>query len=269
MDGVSLVTLLSDFGTADGYVGAMKGVILSLCREAHIVDIAHDIPPCNVFAGALALKAAAPRFPPGTIHVAVVDPGVGGKRAPLLVEAEGSCFIGPDNGLLSLAASSPRRVYHLDKDRYLATEISPTFHGRDVFAPIAGHLAAGATVSEVASLCDGDDSMHQLRLPEPHRQGRGWCGEVIHVDNFGNLITSLRREHIGEAGAEVVVEIGARRIDGISTTFSDVAEGALVAFIGSSGYLEIAVRGGSASADLGVSSVLDSRLQVTVSVRPR
>jgi len=262
MDSAPIVTLLSDFGSRDGYVGAMKGVILSLCRDAHIIDISHDLPACDVFAAALALQTAAASFPTATIHLAVVDPGVGGDRRPLLIEAAGATFVGPDNGLLSLAATAPRRIYHLDRPAYFADEISPTFHGRDVFAAIVGHLAAGLGCGQLATRCE---SMVDLEIPEPAVQAGVCMGEIIHVDRFGNLLSSLRREHLGGCDNSLLVEVAGRRIKGISLTYSEVAVGEMVALIGSSGHLEIAVNRGSAACELGIATSSDSRVPVSVS----
>ena len=139
-----IVTFTTDFGSHDGYAGAMKGVVLSLAPQATLVDIAHGVPAQDVTAGAVALAQAAPLFPAGTIHVAVVDPGVGGARADLVVEAGGSFFVGPDNGVLSLAARAPRQIFRIEAAGFRREPVSPTFHGRDVFAPTAGRLAAGA-----------------------------------------------------------------------------------------------------------------------------
>lgn len=265
MNSTPIVTLLSDFGTGDGYIGAIKGVILRVCPSARIIDLSHEIPACNVFAGALALQTAARWFPSETIHMAVVDPGVGGDRRPLLVEAAGATFIGPDNGLLSLAAPPPRSIFHLDRPRFFAAEISPTFHGRDVFAPIAGHLAAGVAREELATRCD---SMVNLAVPEPYKHGCVWVGQVIHIDRFGNLVTSLRREHLGSSAEGLTVEVAGRRIGGISQTYCDVADGETVALIGSCGYLEVAVRGGSASHELGIERAGDSGVSVSVAPKP-
>ena len=139
-----IVTFTTDFGAGDGYAGAMKGIVLSMAPQAQLVDITHGVPAQDVAAGAVALAQAAPLFPPGTIHIAVVDPGVGGERADILVEAGGSLFVGPDNGVLSLAARPPRRIYRIEASAFRREPVSPTFHGRDVFAPTAGRLAAGA-----------------------------------------------------------------------------------------------------------------------------
>src|SRR6185295_16030871 len=143
-----IVTFTTDFGVGDGYAGAMKGVVLSIAPSAQLVDITHGVPPMDVAAGAVALAQAASLFPPGTIHIAVVDPGVGGSRADLLIESGGSLFVGPDNGVLSLAARPPRKIWRIEASSFRREPVSPTFHGRDVFAPTAGRLAAGARPSD-------------------------------------------------------------------------------------------------------------------------
>jgi S-adenosylmethionine hydrolase len=242
------VTLTTDFGFHDGYAGAMKGVVLSLAPAATVVDITHGVPPQDVAAGAVALAQAAPLFPAGTIHVAVVDPGVGGDRADLLVEAGGQIFIGPDNGVLSLAARTGRRVYRIEAQGFRRDPVSPTFHGRDVFAPTAGRLASGARPSDAGPLIDG---MFDLAQPVIARRAGRAEGTVIHIDAFGNLITSLTADHVP---AEASVEVEGR--GGIfhpvlARTFSDVSSGALVAYLGSGGQLEIARRNGSAAAYVG------------------
>src|SRR5439155_8287848 len=172
------------------YAGAMKGVVLSLAPDAVLVDISHDVPARDVQAGAFALAQAAPLFPPGTIHVAVVDPGVGGARADLVVAAGGAFFVGPDNGLLALAAPAPRRAWRIENPAYRRAPVSPTFHGRDVFAPTAGRLAAGwlavdagPAVDDIAGLPGGGLSTGPL--------GAGAEGEIVHIDSFGNLFTSF------------------------------------------------------------------------------
>jgi S-adenosylmethionine hydrolase len=246
------VTFTSDFGSGDGYAGAMKGVVLSLAPQTQIVDITHGVPAQDVPAGAVALAQAAPMFPPGTIHVAVVDPGVGGERADILVEAGGSLFIGPDNGVLSLAARPPRRIYRIEAAAFRRDPVSPTFHGRDVFAPTAGRLAAGARAAEAGPLID---TIVELGTPPLYKQGGVIEGQVIHVDSFGNLITSLPAELLEAAGgAELLIEVEGtegRFRPLFGRTFSDVASGALIAYIGSGGQLEIARRDGSAAARVG------------------
>src|SRR3954465_8546978 len=191
-----IVTFTTDFGYGDGYDGAMKGVVLSLAPLAQLVDITHGVPPSGRAAGAgppgpagaVALTQAASLFPPGTIHVGVVDPGVGGTRADILIESGGSLFVGPDNGVLSLAARAPRRVYRIESSMFRRDPVSPTFHGRDVFAPTAGRLAAGAVAADAGPSID---AIVELGTPPLHKQGGVVEGQVIHVDSFGDLITSL------------------------------------------------------------------------------
>jgi S-adenosylmethionine hydrolase len=246
-----IVTFTTDFGAHDGYVGALKGVVLSIAPQATLVDIAHGVPARDVAAGAVALAQAAPLFPPGTIHVVVVDPGVGGARADLVVAAGGGLFVGPDNGVLSLAARPPRQIYRIAASGFRREPVSPTFHGRDVFAPAAGRLAAGAAASDAGPPLD---TMVELGTPPLHRRDGVIEGEVIHVDGFGNLITSLPAELIEGAAAEATVEVegGAGHFEPkLGRTFSDVEPGALIAYVGSGGQLEIARRNGSAARKLG------------------
>lgn len=251
-----LVTLLTDFGTADGYVGAMKGVIASLAPSARVVDVTHDIRAGDVRGGALALETAAPYFPPGTIHVAVVDPGVGTARRGIAVEAGGQAFVGPDNGLLALAARPDRRVFILDRARYHLQAVSPTFHGRDVFAPIAARLATGVRASNLGTKTDSDD-LRELALPRPLATRGGLVGEVIHADRFGNLITNVVAADLARlSGAaplkSIRIHVGRRRLSGgLARTYGDAGRHALLALVGSSGRLEIARRDGSAALMLG------------------
>jgi S-adenosylmethionine hydrolase len=239
-----LVTLTTDFGLGDGFVGAMKGVLATAAPGAVVVDIAHDIAPQDILGGALALAQAAPYFPAGTIHVAVVDPGVGGQRAEVVVAAAGQLFVGPDNGLLSLAARSPRRVFQIAAPGFRAAMVSPTFHGRDVFAVAAARIAAGAPLVEVGPpLAD----LVPLPIPSPRQAEGGFEGQVIHLDRFGNLLTSLPGPSVvGAAGMWIEAPDGPVDIP-LVRTFADVARGAPLAYVGSSGWLEIAVRDGSAA----------------------
>ncbi len=249
-----LITLLTDFGTADGYVGAMKGVIASLAPSARVVDVTHDILPGDVRGAALALETAAPYFPPSTIHVAVVDPGVGTTRRGVAVEAGGQVFVGPDNGVLALAARRDRRVFVLDRARYHLEAVSATFHGRDVFAPIAARVATGFRPSNLGTKTD---DFCELPLPRPSVSRAGLVGEVIHADRFGNLITNVVAEDLARLGGRAQsdrlrVHVGRRRLSGgLARTYGDAASHALLALVGSSGRLEIARRDGSAAALLG------------------
>jgi S-adenosylmethionine hydrolase len=252
---MAVVTFTTDFGSSDGYAGAMKGVVLSLAPDAVLVDISHEIPARDVRAGAFTLAQAAPLFPPGTIHVAVVDPGVGGARAEVVVAAAGSLFVGPDNGLLSLAAPAPRQAWRIENPTYRREPVSPTFHGRDVFAPAAGRLAAGwradqagAALPEIATLALGTRSLEG-----------GGAGEVVHVDGFGNLFTSFTG---AVAPGPWMLELGEDRFPLTGArTFADVAPGRLVLYAGSGGQVEIAVRDGSAEALTGASQGAPLRLR--------
>jgi S-adenosylmethionine hydrolase len=254
---MAVVTFTTDYGRADSYAGAMKGVVLSLAPDAVLVDISHDIPARDVASGAFTLAQAARWFPLGAIHVAVVDPGVGGDRAAVVVAAGGSYFVGPDNGLLALAAQPPRQVWRIDSPDFRREPVSPTFHGRDLFAPAAGRLAAGWAAERAgAPLPD--------LIPAPFGPGAplsdGAEGEVVHVDTFGNLLTSL------SAGEEVTgrwrLDIGGGRFElAGARTFTDVPEGAPLVYRGSAGQVEVAVRDGSA-ADL-TGAARGSRLRLT------
>jgi len=251
---MAIVTLLSDFGTRDGYAGAMKGVVLTRAPAALVVDLTHDIPPRDVRTGARALREATATFPAGSIHVGVVDPGVGTARRGLLLRDRGRCFVGPDNGLLSLAVGEGAEGWVLDRPELFAAEVSPTFHGRDVFASVAGHLAAGL---EPARCGTPIRSWEHLALPAPLLLGDALVGRVIHIDGFGNLITNLRREvalaaaaRWGMAGAPLRVRLADRDLGPPRATFGEVEPGAWVAYWGSGGELEIAVRDGDAAASL-------------------
>jgi len=256
-----IITLLTDFGTSDGFVGAMKGVILSLAPGAQVVDLTHEIAPQDVLSGAWALREAATTFPPGTIHVAVVDPGVGTDRRPILVEHGGQLFVGPDNGVLSLAAPDGQ-AWHLDRPNLFRGRVSQTFHGRDVFAPVAGHLAAGLSPDACGSAIET-----WLRWPEPRptrTQGR-ISGQVVHADRFGNLVTNICHDDLGAERQAWVVEVGGQSIGLLSSTFGDVERGEWVAYIGSSGYLEIGIREGRASSThaAGTVTILSRNRKIT------
>lgn len=240
-----IITLLTDFGTADYFVGAMKGAILFVNQSAIIVDITHEIPPHNIQAGAFMLAAAYKTFPAGAIHVAVVDPGVGSKRRPILVQAGGHFFVGPDNGLFGFVyeneAAANLRVFHLNRAEYFRSDVSDTFHGRDVFAPIAGALANGIAPAEL-----GDEITDYVRQDSiaPHALADGHIQvSVIHIDRFGNCVTNLTRRELTDdkiAGGVRLV-ISNRIITSIRRFFSEETEtrGELFAVWGSAGFLEI------------------------------
>ena len=246
----ALIALTTDFGIVDPWVGIMKGVLATRAPEARVVDLTHGIPPQNVLAGALVLRYALPYFPPGTIHVAVIDPGVGSERRPICVETPREILVGPDNGLLSLAATAPpARAYHLKEGRFFPSPRSATFHGRDVFAPVAAALAMGTRPSELGPEIR---DMRVLRVPEPRREAGAIRGEVIYVDHFGNLITNVPQSLLANFPAEPTsISIRGTRVAGIAPSYAAVSPGQPVAVVNSWNHLEIAVRDGSAAATLG------------------
>ena len=235
-----VITLLTDFGTADGYVAELKGVLLSRAPEAVLVDVAHDVAAQDIEAGRLALARYWRKFPSGTVHLAVVDPEVGSARRALAVESDGRFLVGPDNGLLSpaLLLSGARAV-----EIPVPAGASPTFHGRDVFAPAAALLAAGSPVDSIGAPVS-DPVVRRTR--EARRREDGAIeGTVITVDRFGNAVTNLLSAHGG------TIEVGTLRLP-VLRTYADVAPGTPIALAGSSGLIEIAVRDGSAATLLGV-----------------
>jgi S-adenosylmethionine hydrolase len=244
-----IVTLLTDFGLRDGYVGAMKGVLLSRCADLRMVDLSHEVPPGDIDAGAYVLRQATSRFPAGTVHLAVVDPGVGSSRRAVVVETERHRFVAPDNGLLTLALSGSRetRVHTIENRALWEPEPSPVFHGRDLFAPVAAHLASGGSVDAVGPAVP-PNSLVRRPWPEPRRSDDVWTGAVVYVDRFGNLVTNLPVEE-DETGRGNV-EVAGRRVL-LARTYSDVPSGDLLAVRGSSGLLEVACHGASAAEQLG------------------
>jgi S-adenosyl-L-methionine hydrolase (adenosine-forming) len=252
-----IVALLSDFGIHDHYVGAMKGAVLSVCPDAQLVDLVHELPPHDVAAGSFALAAAVEGFPAGAVFLAVVDPGVGSSRRALAMETESHRFVAPDNGLLSLVlADHPgARVHTITNSGLFRFEVSTTFHGRDVFGPVAGHLARGMPLEEV-----GPPATDVVVLPLPAVRQRGdreWEGEVVHSDRFGNLTTNISARdlteilaHFGGDPTEVVVVVEGAILP-LVRTYADVSEGEACALVGSSRRLEIAIHGGSAGRILG------------------
>ncbi len=248
-----LITLTTDFGLSDSYVAQMKGAILTIAPDAVLVDVTHQIPAQDRGAAAAVLTDAVGAFPPGTIHLVVVDPGVGTARRAMAVEARGPedigvlRFVAPDNGVLTrvLEGRSISRAVQLTEPRFWRTSVSQTFHGRDVFGPVAAHWSLGIDVAEFGPPLDSP--LVVLALPQPTRQGQSISGEVLRTDVFGNLITNIPATHLPEVDwPRLTVEIGAQRIEGISRAYFDRPAGELVAVIGSSGLLEIAICCGSA-----------------------
>jgi len=253
----SVITLLTDFGGEDWFVGTMKGAILSRLPSAAIVDLSHAVPPGDVRRAAWILNCARPFFPPRTVHVIVVDPTVGSARRIALLSAFGQLFLAPDNGVLSFVlAQAPRpRLYSLERPDLHLPGASSTFHGRDIFAPVAARLAAGLKPAAV-----GPRLQDPVRLPPLvlRREGRGWKAEVVYIDRFGNAILALDRSALGgwPAGApRMILRIGRRRISVLrSTSYAGVPEGSPLAVWGSSGHLEISVNRDSAAKRFGLRS---------------
>ncbi len=246
-----LITLLTDFGVQDGYAGAMQGVLHQLAPDVRLATISHEIAAQDVAAGAYVLAQAWPYFPAGTVHLAVVDPGVGSARRGLGVRAGGHFFVAPDNGLLShIFAREPEfEARALTNPELWLPRPSRTFHGRDIFAPVAAHLAKGADFTRLGPVI-GDP----VRLPWPAVDPlpRGVRARILHIDHFGNLIVQLTAPEVpGHAPQNWRVRLGEFTISGLSGAYADVPEGDLLVYWGSAGYLEIAVRGGSAAARTG------------------
>ena len=246
-----VIALLTDFGLRDHYVAAMKGVMLGICPEATFLDITHEIAPQDVLGGALELEAVVPYLPPGTVVVGVVDPGVGSSRRGIALEAGALRFVGPDNGLFSLAvARTPARAVEITNHAFMRDLVSRTFEGRDRFAPAAARLAGGAQVRECGPAAS---DLVVLTMPTPVVTAEGIDGVVLRADRFGNLITNIRRDDLSVVGLGASVTVADATIDALSVTYADAPHGALCALVGSTERLEIAVNGGSAAVSLGVS----------------
>lgn len=244
-----LITLTTDFGEDGHYVGAMKGAILSICPEAQLIDITHQVTPYSPLEGSFALSQAAPAFPEGTIHLAVVDPGVGGLRKPIMVRTKRYHFVGPDNGLFTPFLDEASKLYRIREDE--ATDASPsqTFHGRDIFAPVAARLALGETAD---SLGDPIGQAVRLHMPHPRQERESVVGQVVSIDRFGNLITNIHQRDLAPLGVKVDIQVGTYQIPGLARTYDDGMLGESLALLGSSGYLELAVVQGNAGGQLGV-----------------
>ena len=254
-DGTPLITFLSDFGSEDWFVGVVHGVIAGICPAARVVDVTHAIPPGAIERGAFILEAASGDFAAGTIHLAVVDPGVGTARRGIAVQARGQIFVGPDNGLLEWALMDAGCETRLLNDaRYFRHPVSRTFHGRDVFGPVAAHLARGTPFAALGPVI-GDPVRLPARLA--FRDDGGRVGQVMIIDRFGNALTNLSAEHVAEVLGDapehaLVVQVGGRRITGLARSYGDALVGTMVAVLGSSGRLEIAQVGGDVAQRYGI-----------------
>lgn len=246
-----IVTMTTDFGSRDAYVGAMKGVICSIFPGVRIIDITHEIRPQKVLEAAMLLEAAYPWFPAGTVHVVVVDPGVGSKRMPLALASDGQVFVGPNNGVLSAPLSGRVVVAHeIAEAAYEMPNRSDTFHGRDVFAPAAGHLAAGLTVDFLGPAVEKPVI---LDLPKPTIEEGRVLGEILRIDRFGNALSSIPRVVLQDlAGPPYEVFVSGKSYGPLRQRYDQVAEGEALALTGGDGRIEIAVNGGSAHEALGI-----------------
>ena len=247
------LTLTTDFGLKDGFVGTLKGVIWSICPAAQIADISHAIAPQNVLAGALTLWRAYPFFPPGSVHVAVVDPGVGTRRRPLAARLGTYYFVGPDNGLFTPIYEDaekygwPLEIVHLTNTQFFLAQVSRTFHGRDIFAPVAAHLANGVPLAELGPVIT--DPL-RLSMPKPEKTLSGWRAHITLVDVFGNLTTDLPAAALAGL-AHVTFHLCGREVRGLVSSYGEKQPGELVALLDSENAVEIAIVNGSAAQVLG------------------
>lgn len=243
----AIITLLTDFGMKDPFVGVMKGVILSICPQAQLVDLSHEVPPQSVLAGAFLLKSSIGYFPKGTVHLAVVDPGVGSARKAVALKSRGHLFVGPDNGLFPSALKEwgIEQAVELTQEKYQLPNPGATFHGRDIFAPAAAYLAKGVLMNKLGVK---QNNWIWREIPKPYQTAQGWTGQVLWVDHFGNLITNLEKKHLSKTFR---LKIGKTVTLNLATHYAAVKKGTLVALVGSSGTLEISINGGNAAQKLG------------------
>ena len=251
---IPILTLTTDFGAADHFVGTMKGVILSICPRARIVDLCHETGAYQIGEAGFTIAQAYPYFPRRTVHVAVVDPGVGTSRRPILVEAAGQYFIGPDNGVFGMVFEREKHaVREMTNAKFFLKQVSHTFHGRDVFAPAAAHLAAGASPARFGRRIE---NYLRPRAAKPERTGRRqWTGEVLKADRFGNLITNFHvRDFPGLDLRPFEMQVGLQMVRRLAANYQDSEFGEVFLIVGSSGFLEVSVNQGSASKILGCGS---------------
>jgi hypothetical protein len=257
-----IFTLTSDFGLSDHYVAAMKGVILTICPQARMVDISHDISPFEIAEGAYLIAQAYPSFPRKTVHVVVVDPGVGTARRPILLEAAGQYFVGPDNGVLSMVYSREKhKVRLISNDRYFRKPVSQTFHGRDIFSPVAAHLAAGVPPSRMGKLIQ--DYLRPA-FEKPQRTGkRTWTGRILKIDRFGNIVTNFHASEFPDLERKnFSLALGPRQVGVMAHNYAECGPGELFAIAGSSGYLEVSVGQGSAARIIGCETGAPAELTI-------
>jgi len=264
---MAVITLTTDFGLIDGYVGIMKGVIQGICPGAVVIDITHDIPPQDILSAAFLLHVSYPYFPKDTVHVAVVDPGVGTERRAVALRTSNAFFVAPDNGLLSFIIEDEKveEAVNLNNPRYRLPKVSATFHGRDIFAPAGAYLAKGVPLKELGQPIDVEDLI-TFPIPKAHREADEITAQILHVDRFGNLTVNLPMERVREKGEELVmirlpdeahplrlhpqslkIHIGGYEISGVRRTYAEGNLGEPMTLIGSAGYLEVAIPGDSAA----------------------
>lgn len=262
-----VITLLTDFGLQDGYVAAMKGVILRIAPHARLVDFTHDVAPQAIGEASFLLQAGYSYFPAGTVHLVVVDPGVGSERRAMAVATPEAFFVAPDNGVLAPVIEEARKEFgdqvemvQLSEPRYWLPQISATFHGRDIFAPVAAHLLNGVPLRSLGPPLDAFEP-GTLEPPRVGPEGTIY-GQIVHVDRFGNCITNITARHLQEGGIDdqLTVEVAGRQVRGLYRTYSAGPIGVPIALISSSGHLELALPHGHASRALGV--VAGDRLRV-------
>ncbi len=259
-----VITLTTDYGTSDHLVGVLKGVILRIAPNATIVDINHHVAPFDLLDGALTIAAAYRYFPPRTVHLVVVDPGVGTQRRPILVTADQFYFVAPDNGVLSLIYEREPAVTvrHITAEHHFLSPVSNTFHGRDVFAPVAAWVAK---TSQTEAMGDEISDPVRFALPRPKAAGSALKGVVLRVDSFGNLMTNFTAEDLPAAtgtDGNLNLQVGGKRVEKLAQTFANGGAGEPVAIIGSSGFLEIAVNKGQAARVLGVNRGAEVVLEI-------
>ena len=239
-----IITLTTDFGTKDSYVASMKGVILNINPDAKIIDLSHEISPQDIIEANFFVASACPYFPEGTIHVIVIDPGVGTPRLPLAIKVGSHYFIAPDNGVLTLLMEEIGydQIRVIENSKIMFENISKTFHGRDIFAPAAAHLSNGFSFADIGKKID---ELMKIDIPKPVLSGDSIVGKIIHIDKFGNLITNIKSNMLSYS-KKSEIKIKKLQLNGINNIYDDVRSGKALSLIGSSGYLEISINQGNA-----------------------
>ena len=264
-----ILTLTTDFGLADHFVGAMKGVILGIAPRARIVDITHEIAPYNVNEAAFVIAQAWHYFPKDTVHVVIVDPGVGSARRPILAAAAGHYFVAPDNGVLTMVYdAAPAKVRAITNQKLMLPRVSRTFHGRDIFAPAAAHRSAGVPVTRFGKPVD--DYVRAAALKPARLRQDAWRGRILKVDRFGNLITNLHVDEFPDIKTQPMeLRVGLERVHRLALTYAETEIGEVFAIVGSSGYIEIAANQASAAQTLGCGAGAPVELEIDYGKRSR